>query len=322
MRAGGDFAPADNSAFAPAPRTRLHRRVTKSNSASRARLRPLLFACLAFVGAGPLAAAEPPAVAPADAPAVARIALVSDTHTSRAAAKEDQALYHGRLDRVIAAVNAEKIDFVLIAGDLTQEGLPEDFADFKAQTRGFTAPVFFVPGNHDIGPKPIPGKPEVVTAERIALYEQTIGPSFYTRSSGGIRIIGLNSPVFGTGLPTEQAMWTMLEKEMARPTPPPTIVFMHYPPFVKKVDEPGGTYWNIEPAPRRRLLALLAAGGVRTVLTGHLHYPLVTHHEATTFITTLPVSFGLPRGKQPQGWTLVTLRANGEASHEFRTVND
>jgi hypothetical protein len=58
------------------------------------------------------------------------------------------------------------------------------------------------------------------------------------------------------------------------------------------------------------------------VLTGHLHYPLVTHHEATTFITTLPVSFGLPRGKQPQGWTLVTLRANGEASHESRPVND
>jgi 3',5'-cyclic-AMP phosphodiesterase len=296
--------------------------VTKTSPALASPLRQSLFAGLAWLCAGMLAAAEMPAVAPADAPTVARIALVSDTHISRAAAKEDQPLYRGRFDRVIAAVNAERIDFVVIAGDLTQEGLPEDFDDFKAQTRGFTAPVFFVPGNHDIGPKPMPGKPEAVTAERIALYEQKIGPSFYTRSSGGIRIIGLNSPVFGSGLPTEQAMWTMLEKELARPTAPPTIVFMHYPPFVKKVDEPGGTYWNIEPAPRRRLLALLASGGVRTVLTGHLHYPLVTHHEATTFITTLPVSFGLPRGKQPQGWTLVTLRANGEASHESRPVND
>jgi Icc protein len=211
---------------------------------------------------------------------------------------------------------------VLIAGDLTQDGKPEDFTDFKAQTKGFAPPVLVVPGNHDVGPKRLPDKPEVVTAARVAAFEAAIGPTFFARTAAGVRIIGLNSPALGSDLPVEHEVWALLEKELARPVTTPTVVFMHYPPFVKTPDEAGGTYWNLEPAPRRRLLALLHQGGVRTVLTGHLHYPLVTHDGATTFITTLPVSFGLPRGKQPQGWTLVQLRANGEATHEFRTVND
>jgi Icc protein len=258
----------------------------------------------------------------AEEPVVARIALVSDTHTTRTAAKEDQPLYRGRLDRVIAAINAEKIDLVLIAGDLTQDGKAEDFADFKAQTKGFRPPVFVVPGNHDVGPKRLPDKPEGVTAARLAAFEAAIGPTFFARTGAGVRIIGLNSPLFGSELPMERDQWALLEKEFARPVMTPTVVFLHYPLFVKTTDEPGGIYWNLEPEPRRRLLALLHQGGVRTVLTGHLHYPLVTHDGPTTFITTLPVSFGLPRGKQPQGWTLVQLRANGEATHEFRTVND
>jgi len=273
---------------------------------------------LAFIAGG--RAAEP--AAPAASPIVAHLALVSDTHTSHAAAHEDQALYRGRLDRVIAAVNAAKVDLVLIAGDLTQDGKDEDFDDFVAQIKGFTAPVFCAPGNHDLGPKRIAGKQDGPSAERLARYERKVGLTYFARTQAGVRIIGLNSPILGSDSPLEQRMWSWLEHEFAHPVPQPTIVFMHYPPFTKSPDEPGGGYWNIEPEPRRHLLALLHQAGARTVLTGHLHFPLVTHDGATTFISTLPVSFGLPRGKQPQGWTFISLHANGEAEHEFRTVND
>jgi 3',5'-cyclic AMP phosphodiesterase CpdA len=258
---------------------------------------------------------------PATAPAVVRIALFSDTHATRGA-KDDQTLHKGRLDRTIAVVNAARVDFALVAGDLTEDGTAEQFDDFKAQLAKLQVPVFCVPGNHDLGPKPLPGKANGPTAERVALFEARIGPTYFVRRCAGVRIVGVNSVVIGSGLPVERAMWTWLEQELAKPAAEPTVLLTHFPPFAKTADEPGGGYWNIEPAPRQRLLALLKSGGVATVLAGHLHRPLEVRHEGTIFIVTGPVSFGLPRGKQPQGWTLVTLRPGAEAMFEFQAIND
>lgn len=251
-----------------------------------------------------------------------RIALVSDTHTTRGA-DEDQPRYRGRLDRVIAAVNAAQVDLVVIAGDLTQNGKPEEIDDFKKQIEGFRAPVYYVPGNHDVGGKRIAGKDNGPPAARVEAYERgLLGPSFFARESAGVRMIGVNSPILGSGLPLEAEMWGFLEKELARPATKPTVLFMHYPLFVKTPEEPGGAYWNVEPEPRGRLLALLKQGGVRTVLTGHLHYQLINRHDGILFVTTPPVSFGLPRGIQLEGWTLVTLPPQGEAQIEFQTIKE
>ena len=116
-----------------------------------------------------------------------RIALVSDTHTTRGTA-EDQTLYKGHLDQVIAQVNQAKVDVILIAGDLTQGGKAQDQEDFKAQIKGFTAPVLFVPGNHDIGNKTTSAQPGTVTSDRIAAFEQSCVPH-----SGPIPVLGFGS---------------------------------------------------------------------------------------------------------------------------------
>jgi 3',5'-cyclic AMP phosphodiesterase CpdA len=250
---------------------------------------------------------------------LARVALISDTHGNRSTNK-DQALYRGRLDKAIAAVNESRADLVLIAGDLTQNGRPEELSDFQKQIEGFRAPVLFVPGNHDIGNKPIPGKEEGATSERLVSFEKKMGPSFFVRRLSGVRVIGFNSSILGSGLRREQEMWDVLEREMAKSTDRPTILLMHYPPFEKTADEPGGDYWNIEPGPRQRLLDLLRNGGVKTVLTGHLHRQLINRLDGILMVTTPPVSFGLPKGKQPEGWTLITIPRQGEAQVEFKTI--
>ncbi len=250
-----------------------------------------------------------------------RLALVSDTHTTRGT-KDDQPMYRGRFDRVIAAVNAAGVDVVVVAGDLTQNGKPEEFDDFKAQVRGFHAPVYWVPGNHDIGPKRIPDKQAGPAPARLARYVQTMGRDFYVQPVRGVRLLAIDSQLFGSGLPEEEKMWTLLEQQLAAPGGTPALVFMHMPPFVKSADEPGGDYWNIEPAPRARLLALLKRGGVAAVLTGHLHYQLVNHYAGIPLVTTPPVSFGLPLGIAPQGWTLVTIPPGGEPTFEFKSERD
>jgi 3',5'-cyclic AMP phosphodiesterase CpdA len=253
---------------------------------------------------------------------LARIALVSDTHTTRGT-NEDQPRYRARLDQVIASVNATKVDLVLIAGDLTQNGNAEELADFKEQTSGFNAPILFVPGNHDIGNKRIRGKRDEggLTPFRLARFEMRCGPSYFARTFERIRVIGLNSPIMGSGFAREESMWRFLQKELAQPSKTPTLVFMHYPPFTKTPNEPSD-YWNIEPEPRQHLLKLLHEGGVKTVLSGHLHRSLTNRNEGILFLTTGPVSFGLPRGKQPQGWTLVTVPETGEVHSEFRAIKD
>jgi 3',5'-cyclic-AMP phosphodiesterase len=250
---------------------------------------------------------------------LARIALVSDPHVNRTT-NGANATFKAHFDKAIAAVNEAKVDFVLIAGDLTQSGKPEEMSDFKNQIKNFRAKVCYVPGNHDVGHKFNSGKSEgTVTRERLELYEKKLGVSFFAQKKSDVRIIGINSSILGSSFESENAQWKFLEKELAKPSRTPTILFMHYPPFLKTSDEPGGQYYNIEPEPRRRLLALLKQGGVKTVLTGHLHRQLVNRDDGILFITTPPVSFGLPKGS-PEGWTLIFLPDEGETKWEFRTI--
>jgi len=248
-----------------------------------------------------------------------RIALISDPHTTRGT-KDDQPLYRGRFDETIQQVNAAKVDVALIAGDLTQGGLAVEVADFKQEVARLTMPVLWVPGNHDVGNKRIPGKEGGVTQARVETYEQRLGESFFSRTIAGIRFIGLNSSILGSGLPREEQMWTFFDAQMAAPFAGPTIVFMHYPPYVNTADEPGGGYWNIEPESRARLLAALQRGGVKILLTGHLHYQATNHYEGMLIVTTAAVSFGIPHPLAPEGWTLVTMQPKGDPKIEFHRV--
>ena len=219
-------------------------------------------------------------------------------------------------------VNTSKVDLVLFTGDLTQDGKPEQADDFISEIKKLAAPVFYVPGNHDVGNKIIPGKGGTVTEARVKQFEQKLGPSFFVKIVAGVRIIGINSPILGSDLPSEKAMWVFLERELGRPSSMPTVIFSHYPAFLKQADEGGGDYWNMEPEPRKKLLGLLKQGGVKTMLSGHLHRDLVNRWEGILFISTRPIAFGLPKGKQPEGWTLVTLTPSGEAQYELFEIRE
>ncbi|HUR46377.1 MAG TPA: metallophosphoesterase [Candidatus Saccharimonadales bacterium] len=251
-----------------------------------------------------------------------RIALLSDTHVNRNGTNDGQDLYRGPFERAIGMVNTSKVDLVLFTGDLTQDGKPEQIKDFLSQIQKLSAPVFYVPGNHDVGNKIIPGKGGTVTEARVVQFEKELGPSFFSKTAAGVRVIGINSPLLGSGFEREKVMWNFLEKELSQPRREPTIVFSHYPVFLKTPDEGGGDYWNMEPEPRKRLLDLLKKGEVKTMLSGHLHRDLVNRWEGILFVSTRPISFGLPKGKQPQGWTLVTLPPNGEAQYELIEIQD
>ena len=177
---------------------------------------------------------------------LARIALVADTHLNLETNGEDAA-FAPHFDKAIAQVNAARVDFVLIAGDLTQSGKPEEYADFKAKLKAFHAPVWFVPGNHDVGNKFNSGKSEHVTRARVRDYEEKMGPDWFSTNAAGVRIIGIDSSLLGSGLEREKDMWMFLESELAAPVPVPTLFVHALSAFCER---PGRT--------RRRLLVTLS----------------------------------------------------------------
>jgi 3',5'-cyclic AMP phosphodiesterase CpdA len=250
---------------------------------------------------------------------LARIAFVSDTHVTLST-NEEKVAYNQHLDQALAAINAAKVDLVLIAGDLTDGGTREQMALFKQKVKQLKAPVLFVAGNHDVG---IVGEGKTktsITAERVRLFDKELGPNWFARDEAGLRIVGINSCLFGSGFKEEEEQWQFLAMELATPNAKPTFLLEHYPLFIKTADEPRNDIWNVQPELRKRLLALVEQGGVRTVLTGHLHYPITNRLNGVLFLGNAPTAFGLPRGKQPEGWMLLTVPREGEVQFEFREI--
>ncbi|MEI7730218.1 MAG: metallophosphoesterase [Verrucomicrobiota bacterium] len=251
-----------------------------------------------------------------------RVALFSDTHWAPLTNKNQRA-FRANLDKVIAAVNQAEVKLVVITGDLTENGKTEEYREVKQKFAELKAPTLWIPGNHDVGAKIIPtGKRKGVTSASVQRYEAIMGPSSFCREESGVRVIGINSALLGSGLPEEQALWGLLEKALAKPGDKPTLLLTHYPLYVEQPDEPGGEYWNVEPEPRQRLLKLLKQGGVKAVLSGHLHRTVTNSLDGMAMITTTSVAFGLPSLLQPDAWTLLTVPATGNITYEFKKLEE
>lgn len=269
---------------------------------------------LVLPGTVPASAAEP-----STRPAGWRIALVSDPHLSER--PKDEA-YGRHFRRVLDEVNAAGVDAVLIGGDLTQDGSVAQMGRFAEAVKALHAPVIrYVPGNHDVGQKASVGKTSLGPG-RLKSYEDHFGPLYFSAElAPGLRVVGITSSLFGSGLPQEQAQWEFLEKELptagAESARTVTLLLSHYPPIAKSTGEPD-EYFNIDREPRGRLLKLLDAAGVRTMLAGHLHRPVDYTIGSLHVIGAPAVSFGLPARLQREGWALVTVdRTSGRCVAEL-----
>lgn len=160
----------------------------------------------------------------------------SDTHVSRESAP--------RMRRLREMSDALKPAFVLITGDLVRDALrvPEAEARgyydlFLAERRAFAAPVYTVPGNHEIfgierdksgvdPSHPLLGK---------AMYRSYLGPDYYSFTFGGVHFVALNTADihdtwYRGHVDSLQLAW--LERDLARlPPSTPVVTFNHIPFF-------------------------------------------------------------------------------------------
>src|ERR1039457_5293630 len=154
---------------------------------------------------------------------VARIAFVSDTHLNLRT-NESGIAYNRQFDQAVAAINAAKVDLVLIAGDLTDGGTREQMALFKRKVKQLKAPVLFVAGNHDVGMVGNDTVKTSITPEKVKRFSTELGPNWFAREQAGVRVVGLNSCLLGSGFKEEEEQWQFLEKELARPQAKPTLL--------------------------------------------------------------------------------------------------
>ncbi len=221
-------------------------------------------------------------------------AVITDTHLNQGEEEcnspfEVNKLANARMRHVVRDLNAREVDFVLHLGDLLHPvphipHLYEQAAQcFKEQVKDLRHKLYVVPGNHDVGDKPVDWCPAgMVRDEFLALWEEHFGPNHQAFDHGGVRFILLDAQIINSGLAAEAEQKAWVEGELAAAEKAGQRVFLniHYPPYLTYPDE-DEHYDNIGEPGRSWLLGLMEKYRVEALFAGHVHNFWYHRHGAT-----------------------------------------
>lgn len=164
-------------------------------------------------------------------------------------------------------------DAVAITGDLTDGGLPEEYAVLREGLAPLRMPVYLIPGNHDSHGAlraAFPGHAYLHQSPRFAQYAIEDHP---------LRIVAADTVIpgeVGGELCEERLAW--LDRTLAAEPGRATVVIMHHPPFTTFIG-------HMDRHGLRNPQAL--AGVIRrhpqveALLCGHVHRPIETRFAGT-----------------------------------------
>lgn len=197
-----------------------------------------------------------------------RIVQISDSHVSHLGGATAR-----NVARVVGFVNEQlRPDLVVHTGDLVAvtPGEEADRAAALAAHQGFSAPIRFLPGNHDVGEPGDAWMGLEVTRRWVRAHRAVFGPDRFVEELGGWTVVGCNSELFGSDLEEEEEQWAWLADVLGPGHRRPTVLFLHKPLW--KPDAYTGEGQRCVPAAAgKRLLSLPGARMLRAVGNGHLH---------------------------------------------------
>ena len=213
-------------------------------------------------------------------------------------------------EKAVAEINRLNPDFVVITGDfVNDQNAVAQIDEFKRITAKIkpAIPVYYSPGNHDIG--------QVPTNESLEKYKKNYGSDCFSFEHKGVSLIGFNSGLIKAKLEKpEQKQFSWLTKKLKKSRNARHILlFCHYPFFNKTVDEPEA-YSNIGTEYRLKYLELFEEYGVDAVFSGHHHNNGLATYGNVQLVTTS--SLGKPLGEAPSGFRIVKVYSN-KIEHEF-----
>jgi predicted MPP superfamily phosphohydrolase len=199
------------------------------------------------------------------------------------------------LETILDRLSGLDLDFLLIPGDLTQHGEPDNHLWLNQRFAQLPYPVFVIPGNHDV-PVLTANETSIAWTEFPSYYRQygydRSDHLYYTREIlPGVRLVGLNSNQFDDQgvqqgyLDEAQRVW--LQEVLAKSHDELVLVMIHHN-IIEHVPQqaktPMGRRYMLDNAPL--LLQLLRSAGVQLVFTGHLHAQDIAYDRGVYDITT------------------------------------
>ncbi|MGF1498647.1 MAG: metallophosphoesterase family protein [Elainellaceae cyanobacterium] len=218
-----------------------------------------------------------------------RFAIASDLHIALPHTIPDNPYRFHRVEISIPALEQTldylaqlDIDFLLLPGDLTQDGERDNHQWLAERLTQLPYPVYVVPGNHDFLERH--GGDRTISVTDFPRYYAKFGYQdtdqlYYTHLIlPEVRLIGLNSVFFGTDgrqiymgrMDDTQLLW--LEQTLAANEAELVMVMIHHNVIEHlpgQMQSPLGRRYMLQNAPD--LLAILERYGVNLIFTGHLH---------------------------------------------------
>jgi Icc protein len=199
---------------------------------------------------------------------------------------------------------------VVFLGDLTKDGTPEEFERVDDLLSELDVPFVAVPGNHDVPKENTPETPSIEAFE--AMY--TPGSLPFCERIDGVDLVGLNSASMPDGslsethagaISSDQLAW--LDSTLDGAENP--VVALHHtvsgaPSYTDELDD--SKHYRIRNS--TALVDVLDAHGVELVLSGHIHWPVVSQ-LGSAYELTAPAACSFPQASllvsiEPQGTTV------------------
>ena len=202
-----------------------------------------------------------------------KILHISDLHFGH----HDPALAEG----FAADINAQNPDLVVASGDFTQIGTKEEFEQAREFLDTLTAPVFAVPGNHDV--------PAVNILRRFfnpyGFYKRYISPDLEPfLEMDGVALVGMRTSRrarlewnWGHGT-ISRGQLEDLDERFAKASPDAVRIIVAHHPLLFPTEPMMQKTKRVKRADDA--LETFASLGVRLVLSGHFHLSYVRKHES------------------------------------------
>ena len=210
------------------------------------------------------------------------IAVIADTHLNQNDHECNSPFAvnrraNNRLRYTIADLNARELAMVVHLGDVVhpvpsmQALYAQSARRFFTQVSALRHPFFIIPGNHDVGDKPLSWGPAGgVRDDFLRAWSEHFGEHYFHHAHDPIHFIGINAQLFGSGLEmeAEQAAW--LQARLNELHGQRIFIASHYPPYLLHAAE-AEHYDNLSPTARAWLLGLLRRHKVEALFCGHVH---------------------------------------------------
>lgn len=196
----------------------------------------------------------------------------SDLRFGKADENNIQSLYH--------EIERQKPDLVVLSGDFTQIGSRNEFILAKDFIGRITAPVFCVPGNHDI-PRYHPWVRFTDPMKRYRDYIQPMQDTVYEDDS--LFVVGINTARaalphwnWANGMISQEQV-EFVYRQFCNAPPHKARLFVCHHPLVNVKDSPIDTVvWG-----STDMMGVLQDQNVDIVLTGHIHHASVLDYGET-----------------------------------------